>query len=181
VSKDDIFYYVYGLLHSEDYRTAFSVDLKKMLPRIPLVATSNDFWIFSKAGRYLSKLHLNYETVKPYAKVTITGEENGDFTVDKIRFLSKNDKSVIQYNPDIRISGIPLEAYDYVLNGRSAIEWILDRYQVKIDKDSGIKNDPNDWAKEHDKPRYILDLLLSVITVSLETLKIVKALPKLKF
>jgi predicted helicase len=181
VTKDDIFYYVYGLLHSEDYRTTFSADLKKMLPRLPLVDNANDFWAFSKAGRDLAELHLNYETVKPYAKVTVTGEDKGDFTVDKTRFLSKNDKSVIQYNHAIKISGIPMEAYDYVVNGRSAIEWILDRYQVKTDKDSGIKNDSNDWSKEHDQPRYILDLLLRIITVSLETMKIVKSLPKFKF
>ena len=80
-----------------------------------------------------------------------------------------------------RRDGIPLEAYDYVVNGRSAIEWIMDRYQVKIDKDSQIKNDPNDWCDEHNNPRYILDLILSLITVSIETMKIVKSLPKLEF
>jgi predicted helicase len=180
VTKDDIFYYVYGLLHSEDYRTTFSADLKKMLPRLPLVDKKEDFWAFSKAGRDLAELHLNYEIIKPYSKVTITGEEKGDFTIDKIRFISKDDKSVIQYNHAIRISNIPLGAYDYVVNGRSAIEWILDRYQITIDKDSGIKNDPNDWAKEHDQPRYILDLILRLITVSLETMKIVRGLPRLK-
>jgi predicted helicase len=181
VTKDDIFYYVYGLLHSEDYRTTFSADLKKMLPRIPLVDKAEDFLAFSKAGRDLADIHLSYETVKPYNKVTIIGEEKGDFTVDKIRFIKKDDKSAIQYNHAITITNIPLEAYDYVVNGRSAIEWILDRYQVKTDKDSGITNDPNDWAKEHNQPRYILDLLLRIITVSLETIKIVKSLPKLQF
>jgi predicted helicase len=152
-----------------------------MLPRLPLVDKLDEFMSFSKAGRALADLHINYETVKAYDKVTITGAEKGNFIVDKIRFLSKDNKTTIQYNHDIRISGIPLEAYEYVVNGRSALEWILDRYQVKIDKDSGIKNDPNDWAKEHDQPRYILDLILSVITVSLETMKIVKSLPRLEF
>ncbi|MDR0354853.1 MAG: helicase, partial [Deltaproteobacteria bacterium] len=177
--KDDIFYYVYGLLHSEDYRRAFSADLKKMLPRLPLVDQPEDFRSFSKAGRDLANLHLNYETVKPYPKVKITGEDKGNFIVDKIRFAGKDDKSVIQYNAHITISGIPLEAYEYVVNGRSAIEWILDRYQVKIDKDSGLKNDPNEWAKEHNQPSYILELILRVITVSLETMKIVRSLPEL--
>jgi predicted helicase len=181
VSKDDIFYYVYGLLHSEDYRREFSADLKKMLPRIPLVDGYEDFKAFSKAGRDLAKIHLNYETAKPYGKVKIAGEEKGNFHVEKIRFISKEDKTVIQYNNSIKISEIPLEAYDYVVNGRSPIEWILDRYQVKTDPDSGIKNDPNDWAKEQGEPRYILDLILKVITVSLETMKIVKGLPKLTF
>jgi predicted helicase len=182
ITKDDIFYYVYGLLHSEDYRTAFSADLKKSLPRIPLVSGGfEDFQIFAKAGRDLAKLHLNYETVKPYDKVTITGEDKGNFTVTKMRFENKSDKSVINYNHAVKIANIPLEAYDYVVNGRSAIEWILDRYQVKIDKDSGIKNDPNDWATEHNQPRYILDLLLRIITVSLETMKIVSSLPTIDF
>jgi predicted helicase len=181
VTKDDIFYYVYGLLHSDDYRSTFSADLKKMLPRLPLLEKKHDFFAFSQAGRDLADIHLNYESAKPYSKVTITGEDKGDFIVDKIRFLSKDDKSIIQYNHAITISGIPLEAYEYVINGRSAIEWVLDRYQVKIDKDSGIKNDPNDWAREHEEPRYILDLILRLITVSLDTMKIVKSLPKLKF
>ena len=184
ISKDDIFYYVYGLLHSEDYRAAFSADLKKMLPRLPLVADSNDFQAFSQAGRDLAELHLNYETVKPYDKVAITGLENENaknFEIDKIRYVNKFDKTAIQYNSHIKISGIPLEAYDYVLNGKSAIDWILERYQVKVDKDTGIRNDPNDWAREHREPRYILDLLLRVITVSLETMRIIKSLPEVDF
>ncbi|MDR1085982.1 MAG: DEAD/DEAH box helicase family protein [Deltaproteobacteria bacterium] len=181
ITKDDIFYYVYGLLHSPDYREIFSADLKKSLPRLPLVDRAEDFRAFSKAGRVLADLHLNYETVKPYSKVTISGEEKENFKVDKIRFIRKYDKTAIQFNSSIRITGIPLEAYDYVINGRSAVEWILDRYQVEVDSKSGIKNDPNDWAKEHNQPRYILDLILRVITVSLDTMKIVDSLPKLTF
>ncbi|MDR3204690.1 MAG: helicase, partial [Deltaproteobacteria bacterium] len=173
--------YVYGFLHSEDYRTTFSDDLKKSLPRLPLVDQADDFWAFSQAGRDLAELHLNYETAPLYSGVTITGAESGNFFVDKIRFANTVDKTAIQYNQAIRMTGIPLKAYQYVVNGRSAIELILDRYQVKVDKDSGIKNDPNDWAKEHDQPRYILDLLLRVITVSLESLKIVEGLPRLNF
>ncbi len=181
VTKEDIFYYVYGLLHSPDYRAQFSADLKKMLPRLPLVEKPADFWAFSKAGRALADLHLNYEAQPPCPAVTVTGAENGKFQVEKMRFPNKEDKSVIEYNSFIRLSGIPLEAYDYVVNGRSAIEWIMERYQIKMDKDSGIKNDPNDWAAEHGKPSYILDLLLSIVTVSLETMKIVQALPALSF
>lgn len=181
VTKEDIFYYVYGILHSEDYRTKFSADLKKMLPRIPLVDKVEDFWAFSDAGRDLAKLHLNYEDQAPLATVKVIGEESGIFTVDKIRFKSKEDKSEIIYNPYIRITNIPEIAYEYVVNGRSAIEWILEKYQVTTDKASGIKNDPNDWAEEHGKPRYILDLLLSVISLSVATVKIVKSLPKLNF
>ena len=181
VTKEDIFYYVYGILHSEDYRTKFSADLKKMLPRIPLVDKVEDFWAFSDAGKDLAKLHLNYEDQAPIASVKVIGEDNGIFTVDKMRFKSKQDKSEIIYNQYIRITNIPEIAYEYVVNGRSAIEWILEKYQVTTDKASGIKNDPNDWAEEHNKPRYILDLLLSVISLSVATVKIVKGLPKLNF
>ena len=181
VTKEDIFYYVYGLLHSPDYRETFAADLKKMLPRLPLVDKADDFWAFSKAGRELANLHLDYETAPPCPHVTVTGAERGDFTVQKMRFVTRGDKSAIQYNPHIRITNIPLDAYEYVVNGRSAIEWIMERYQVKADKASGITNNPNDWAREHDQPRYILDLLLSIVTVSLETMKIVRALPKLEF
>lgn len=179
VTKEDIFYYVYGLLHSPDYRGQFSADLKKMLPRLPLVEKPADFWAFSKAGRALADLHLNYEEQPPYSEAIVTGAENNNFRVEKMRFVSKDDKTAIEYNPWIKISNIPIAAYDYVVNGRSAIEWIMERYQVKVDKASGIKNDPNDWAIEHYNPRYILDLLLSIITVSLETMKIVQALPAL--
>ena len=140
-----------------------------------------DFWAFSKAGRALADLHLNYETQPPCPDVVVEGAESGQFQVKKMRFPNKADKSVIEYNPWIKLTHIPLEAYEYVVNGRSAIEWIMERYQIRTDKDSGITNDPNDWATEHGKPRYILDLLLSVITVSLETLKIIQGLPKLDF
>ncbi len=179
VSKEDIFYYVYGLLHSPDYRRMFSADLKKMLPRLPLVEKPADFWAFSRAGRALAKLHLNYETQPPYPDVVVNGAEQGKFRVEKMRFSDKQDKTTIEYNAWITISHIPQEAYDYVVNGRSAVEWIMERYQIRTDKASGITNDPNDWADEHGKPRYILDLLLSVITVSVETVKIVNELPSL--
>jgi predicted helicase len=180
-TKEDVFYYVYGLLHSPDYCSAFANDLKKMLPRLSLVEKAADFKAFSKAGRDLAELHLSYEGQPPPSKVKVIGADSGQFQVEKMRFPDKTDKSVIIFNPWIKITNIPLEAYDYVINGRSAIEWIMERYEVKTDKASGIKNDPNDWAKQHEKPRYILDLLLSVITVSLETLKIVKSLPSITF
>lgn len=180
IKKEDIFYYVYGFLHSEDYRRQFAADLKKMLPRLPLVDNAVDFKAFSEAGRKLADLHLNYEKRSKPEQVIV--ERNAeDYSVEKMKFKSKQDKSVIVYNKHITIKNIPLEAYEYIVNGKSAIEWIMDRYQVKVDKASQIKNDPNDWAKEHNDPTYILDLLLSIITVSLETMKIVKGLPKLKF
>jgi predicted helicase len=181
VTKEDIFYYVYGFLHSPDYRTKFANDLKKMLPRLPLVDDARNFWAFSKAGRELADLHLNYETVPPYPNVTVSGAGTNFFTVEKMRFPAKDKKDTILYNSKITVSGIPAVAYEYIVNGKSAIEWIMERYAVTTHKESNIRNDPNDWPKEHDQPRYILDLLLSVITVSVNTVEIVVGLPEVKF
>ncbi|MFA5229224.1 MAG: type ISP restriction/modification enzyme [Candidatus Paceibacterota bacterium] len=181
VGKEDIFYYVYGILHSQDYRAAFANDLKKMLPRLPLVEDVKNFWAFSKAGRKLAELHINYEEVPPYDGVEISGDSTGFFRVEKMRFPKKKQKETIIYNSRIQISNIPAKAYEYVVNGKSAIEWIMERYQVTVDKASGIKNDPNDWADEVGNPRYILDLLLSIINVSVQTVDIVNGLPKLDF
>jgi len=186
VQKEDIFYYVYGFLHSKEFRETYASDLKKMLPRIPLVDKKEDFWAFCKAGRKLAQLHLNYETVEPMKGLDVKFTENiGDeyeyYSVEKLRFPSKDKKETIIYNSHISISGIPEKAYEYVVNGKSAIEWIMDRYQVTVDKDSGIKNDCNDWAKEHKKPRYIYDFLLSIINVSCQTVDIVNNLPKIDF
>lgn len=190
ITKEMIFYYVYGLLHSPDYRERFAADLKKSLPRIPIVERVEDFMDFYKYGKKLADLHLNYEEVPAYEGCDVyisdyVGTENytayDHFHVEKMRFLSKEDKSTIIYNGNIRIDNIPAKAYEYVVNGKSAIEWIVERYCVSQDKKSLIKNDCNDWSKEHKKPRYILDLLLSVINVSVQTVDIVKALPRLKF
>jgi len=181
VGKEDIFYYVYGILHSLDYRTAFANDLKKMLPRIPLVEDVRDFWKFSKAGRQLAELHINYESVPPYPEVQVASAESDFFRVEKMRFPKKDQKDTIIYNSKIIVSNIPAKAYEYVVNGKSAIEWIMERYQVTTHKESGIKNDPNDWAEEVRNPRYILDLLLSIINVSVQTVDIVNNLPNLTF
>ena len=181
VTKENIFYYVHGYLHSPEYRTTFTNDLKKMLPRLPLVDDVKQFWQFSKAGRKLAELHLEYESVPPYPGVKVTGEESGFFTVEKMRFPSKGQKDTIIFNSKIIVSNIPAKAYEYVVNGKSAIEWIMERYQVTVHKESGIKNDPNDWAKEVGNPRYLLDLLLSIINVSVQTVELVEELPKLTF
>ena len=206
ITKEMIFYYVYGLLHSEDYRQRFAADLKKSLPRIPIVERVEDFMDFYKYGKKLADLHLNYETVAPYPGAVVKGDRKVTYETkrdpatggfiedttnpedydyfhiwDKMRFKSKDDKSTIIYNGNITIENIPEKAYEYIVNGKSAIEWIVERYCVSRDKKSLIMNDANDWGKEHHKPRYILDLLLSVINVSVQTVDIVKALPKLKF
>lgn len=181
VCKEDIFYYVYGILHSKEFKETFANDLKKMLPRIPLVERPKDFWAFSKAGRKLAELHINYESVSAHPDVVIEGDESEFYTVEKMRFPKKEQKDIIIYNSRITLSNIPEKAYQYVVNGKPAIEWIMERYQIKTDKKSGIKNDPNDWSAEVGNPRYILDLLLSVINVSTQTVDIVNDLPKLDF
>ena len=189
VTKEDIFYYVYGILHAPDYRTTFAADLKKSLPRLPLVESPDDFWTFSRAGRSLAELHLGYEHVEPYAgchtvNSTTSDDDAINYRVEKMRFGKLDsktaDKRIIHYNAGITIENIPLEAYDYVVNGKSAIEWVMECYAVKTDPASRIENNPNDWCREHDDPKYIYNLLLRIITVSLETMKIVRSLPKLK-
>lgn len=222
ITKEHIFYYVYGLLHSKQYRERFADDLKKSLPRIPIVDSVQDFMSFYKAGKELADLHLNYEqgineqvvrqdgdylffaVISMLAHRACGVDVNGDmdiwqnnwtnetyqyFAVDKMRFAKVRDengklvadKARIIYNDHITIENIPLKAYEYVVNGKSAIEWIMERYAVTIDKASQIKNDPNDWSREHEQPRYILDLLLSIIMLSCQTVDIVNTLPNLKF
>ncbi len=181
ITKEDIFHYVYGVLHSRDYRTAFGTDLKKMLPRLPLVRDVGDFWKFSNAGRKLGELHCGYESVPPAPEVNVEGEESEFFAVEKMRFPAKDRKDTIHFNSRIRVSDIPDKAYEYVVNGKSAIEWVMERYAVTTHKESGIRNDPNDWAAETGNKRYILDVLLSVIAVSVQTVDILEGLPRMEF
>ncbi len=182
IGKEDIFCYVYGILHSPEYKQRFAADLKKMLPRIPF---AKDFRAFCDAGRKLGDLHLNYETVEPFPLTEESKRlvmEDGDYRVKKMTFGKKDgkpDKTVIAYNENLILRDIPLEAYDYVVNGKPAIEWIIERYQVTVDKASGIKNEPNDWCSEHNNPRYIVDLVKRIVRVGVESARIVKALPKL--
>lgn len=185
VSKEDVFYYVYGILHSPDYRERYADNLGKELPRIPRVSKAEDFWAFSRAGRRLGDLHVGFEQVPEYGKALVELPAKPNFRVEKMRFgkgatAKEKDKTVIQYNESITVRGIPLEAYEYVVNGKSAIEWVMERQSVTTDKDSGIVKDANDYAKETMKDaRYPLSLLLRVITVSLETVSIVKSLPRI--
>ncbi len=183
IDSDAIFHYVYGLLHSPEYKRRFAADLKKMLPRIPYAKTAADFSAFSDAGRQLAALHTGYEQLEPYpldVRVQNSGADPSEhYRVRKMRFggaARKSDKSTILYNDHITLEDIPLEAYDYIVNGKSAVEWVMDRYQLRIHKDSGIRNDPNQWS---DDPRYIVDLLGKVVRLSVDTLQIIQTLPKL--
>lgn len=194
ISKEDIFYYIYGLLHSEDYRERYADNLSKQLPRIPCVKTYQDFAVFTQAGRELARLHLDYESIPLYTSVRLTGSlkglkiteqqirggEDADFYVTKMKFAYKDDKTRVIYNHKITIENIPEEAYDYIVNGKPALEWIIERQAVTTDKKSGITNDANDWAIETmNNPRYPLELFLRIITVSLHTQAIVNRLPQL--
>ena len=186
LSKEDLFYYIYGLLHSEDYKDRYADNLTKELPRIPAVKKAMDFWAFSKAGRELAELHINYETQPKHPVALDCGKRSfdsltdADFYVTKMKFAKKGDKSVVVYNPSITIRDIPLEAYEYVVNGKPALEWVMERQSVTTHKASGIVNDANDWAVDTmSNAKYPLELFQRVVTVSLRTVRIVKGLPKL--
>lgn len=173
ISNDKDFYYIYGILHSEEYRIKYDSDLKKALPRIPEVKNKKKY---IEIGKNLADLHLNYETIPPYDGINIDFKsDNPNFKVKKMKHPQRGKLDTIIFNEDIVISDIPERAYEYVVNGKPAIEWIIDQYQVKIDKKSGIIDDPNEFS---DNPKYILNLLLSVITVSMRTLELIDKLPK---
>ncbi|WP_314660147.1 type ISP restriction/modification enzyme, partial [Rothia dentocariosa] len=183
IAKEDIFYYIYALLHHPEYREKYAADLKKTLPRIPLV---KGFWEYSRVGRTLAEIHLGYESVEPYPLDEVVSspapedlEERFEFyRVQKLQFGPKKDKTRIKYNGHLTLKGIPEEAHEYQVNGRSALEWVIDRYQVKTDKKSLITNDPNDYCRAVNDPRYIVDLIKRLVTVSLETQKLVGTLPR---
>jgi predicted helicase len=197
ITKEDLFYYIYGLLHSPEYRSRYADNLSKELPRIPAVNKFADFMAFSKAGRELADWHLNYETsaIHPDIKVD-TGKlaqkdlTAADYRVEKMKFAkvkdpesnkSVPDKTTVIYNPRITLRHIPLEAYDYIVNGKPALEWVMERQSVSKDPASGIVNDANLWATETmQNPAYPMELFLRVAKVSVETMRIVNGLPGLE-
>ena len=172
IRKWDIFHYTYGLLHHPDYRERYQENLKRDLPHIPF---AEDFWAFAKAGARLADLHVNYESQPEYDKLNPieTPGMQVDLAVERMKF--SKDKTCLKYNDYLTLEDIPLETFDYRLGNRSALEWMVDQYRVKVDKRSGIVNDPN---REED-PEYILRLIGQIITVSLETVDIVERLPAL--
>eukprot|EP00903_Cladosiphon_okamuranus_P004043 g4041.t1 len=197
ITKEDLFYYIYGLLHSPEYRSRYADNLSKELPRIPAVKKFSDFMAFSKAGRELADWHLNYETSEMHPEIKVdTGKiaqkdlSAEDYRVVKMKFAKKKDpqtnksvadKTTVIYNPRITLRNIPVEAYEYVVNGKPALEWVMERQCVKPDPASGIVNDANDWAIETmNNPAYPMELFLRVAKVSVETMRIVKGLPKLE-
>ncbi|WP_284805862.1 DEAD/DEAH box helicase [Corynebacterium rhinophilum] len=188
VSGDDIFHFVYGKLHDPGYRTKYAADLKKMLPHIETPSSRAEFDKFAAAGKELMALHVDYESVEPWPlDIQVKGDESDRETwrVRKMKWAKRkdpetgknvNDVTKLIYNKQVTISGIPAEADQYMLGSRSAVAWLIDRYQVKKDKASGIINDPNDWADEVGNPRYIVDLIGKVTRVAMETVRIVDGL-----
>ncbi len=172
ISKWDIFHYTYGLLHHPDYRQRYEANLKRDLPHILF---TTDFWAFATAGAQLADLHVNYESQPKYEKLRLMQNPKVplNWRVEKMR-LSK-DKTQLKYNEFLTLEGIPAEAFAYRSGTRSALEWVIDQYRVKTHSRSGLVTDPNCA----DAPRYIVDLVARVITVSLRTVAIVKRLPAL--
>jgi len=191
ITKWDIFYYVYGILHHPGYREKFADCLKRELPRIPLAGSgkletgggksdqqsmkrAEVFWAFAEAGRKLAELHLDYEKMEPWPLewIETPGVPLSHRVEDKMR-LSK-DKTSLTINPSLRLAGIPPECFEYRLGNRSALDWVVDQYEVRQDERSGIASDPN----RADDPEYIVRLVGQVIRVSMETVEIVRGLPR---
>ena len=188
ISKKNLFYYIYGLLHSEDYRKKYANNLMKELPRIPRVATFEQFTAFKEAGQKLADLHVNFEKQPRYKEAKVTMKPNASFRVEQMKWgkipgrtgNAAKDKTRLIYNRDITIENIPLEAQEYVVNKKSALDWVVERCCVSVDKASGIVNDFNKYGEEKGQENYPYDLFLKVLTVSVETVKIVKRLPSLE-
>ena len=177
ITKDAIFEYVYGVLHAPAYRERFANDLSKQLPRIPMAPS---FEAFAEAGRALMKLHLGYETCEEYLlEVEVSDGAPADAREryrigrKKMRWIG-NEQATLAVNAHVRICGIPPEAHRYEVNGRTPLEWFMDRYRVKTDRRSGILNDPNGWFED---PRDLIAAFRRIVHVSVETVRIVERLP----
>ena len=181
ITKDDIFDYVYGVLHAPNYREQFANDLYKMIPRIPFAP---DFYAFAEAGAVLASLHLNYETCERYPdlkvepiKPSLLWEEKPEhFLLRKqpMKYQDKNKKDVLIINEHVQIENIPTEAHRYVVNGQTPLKWFIDRYKIKQDKKSGIINDPNGWFED---PRDLITAIERIVYVSVESTKVIEDLP----
>lgn len=175
LNKKEFLYYIYAILHSNDYLNKYENDLTKGLPRIPKVKNMKEF---VHVGEQLVRLHIDYEECAPYEQIEVEYKsQTPSYYVQKMKYPKRGQLDKIIFNSDIIIKNIPEKAYKYVINGRSAIEWIIDQYQVKTDTKSGINDDPNDFS---DNPQYILNLLLSVINVSVQTVDLINSLPPLE-
>lgn len=187
ITKEDIFFYVYALLHHPEYRERYEDDLKKMLPHIPRAV---GFHTYASVGRELADLHVNYERVEPYPSVQEEASLHAPadpwerYRITKMRFQIEKRRDTsskrIEYNDYVTLTGIPAEAQGYSISGRSPLEWVLDRYQVKMDTASGIVNDPNDFLREQGRPDAVVDLIKRLVTVSMRTQELLETLPPLE-
>ena len=180
ITKDDIFDYTYGVLHAPDYRERFANDLAKGLPRVAL-PTPGTWRAFADAGSALGALHLGYETCARRPLRVVAARDGMDLTPDhfrlatrKMRFADKKDRETLIVNEHVRLTGIPPEAHQYVVNGRTPLEWFIDRYHVKTDRRSGIVNDADGWF---DDPRDLVAAIERIVHMSVETVRIVGASP----
>lgn len=176
ITKRDIFFYIYGVLSSREYAERFGNDTKKALARVPFVRDIKTFREFANAGYELAMLHVNYESVDEWP-VVYEGDKSC-VRIQKMRIAERNDERVIRVNDSLVISGIPSEAWRYVVNGRSALEWIVERYCDSTDKASGIRNDCNMWGIEHGNESYVLSLIARVVRVSVESVRIIEGMPE---
>lgn len=174
INKLAIFYYTYALLSSKDYQETFRADLMKESPRIFFVS---NFWKYAEVGEKLVKLHVDYENVDPYEAKVEYSSPNPSYKVKKMKYAKKGDFSKIIFNTDITITEIPEKAYEYVINGRTPMEWVMDQYKLEVKKNSKILFDPNKYSKDE---KYIFNLLLSVINVSVQTVDLINSLPNLE-
>ena len=183
ITKWDIFYYIYALLHHPEYRVKYASNLAKELPRVP---KAQGFRKYADIGRELADLHLNYESVDPYPLIEKSDQSEpetiddlyGYYAVETMKYQPKKDSSKLVYNSHLTLEGIPAEALDYQVNGKSALEWVVERYCVKTDKKSQITNNANDYSREVGNPRYVIDLVKRIVTVSLRTNELVSQLPQ---
>lgn len=172
-----LYIYIYGVLSSREYAARFGNDTKKALARVPFVKDIKTFWEFANAGYELGRLHVNYESVEEWP-VAYEGDKSC-VRIQKMQITEHNDERVIRVNDSLVISGIPIKAWRYVVNGRSALEWIVERYCDSTDKDSGIRNDCNMWGIEHGNESYVLSLIARVVSVSVESVRIIEGMPEL--
>ena len=174
ITKEDIFYYIYGVLSSPEYASRFSNDVKRVLARVPFV---REFRLFESFGRKLADLHVNYERVEKWPVSLVWTGESHDCTITKMKALREDN--AIRYNERLVIGNIPESAWRYIVNGRSALDWIIERYQDSTDKASGIRNNCNNWGLEHGDSSYVIDLIARVTRVSVESVKIFESMPEL--
>ena len=177
ISKDEIFDYVYGVLHAPKYREEYANDLSKMIPRVPFAP---DFQVFADAGNALGELHLGYESCERYPLELVFAHEEEPqarhfrLTEKAMRFAD-GERTTLRINEHVSLSGIPEEAHRYVVNGRTPLEWYIDRYRIKQDKESGIVNDPNGWFED---PRDLVAAIERIVYVSVESTRIIEGLPR---